>query len=197
MSSTSLLYHGFSISGYQYVSQQFVGGQIIVRIEKDRDHYRCSCCGSADVWAQGHVERCLQTVPIGGKPVFVKLDVPRLFCFQCHVTRQGKLGFAEPRVSYIRAFERYALDLSRSMTIKDVAEHLQVSWDIIKDIQARSLERRYGKPKLKHLKQIAIDEICIGKGHRYLTVVLDLVSGAVVFVGDGKGGDALVSLTSL
>ena len=29
------------------------------------------------------------------------------------------------------------------------------------------------------------------KGHRYLTVVLDLVSGAVVFVGDGKGADAL------
>ena len=29
------------------------------------------------------------------------------------------------------------------------------------------------------------------KGHRYLTVVMDLESGAVVFVGDGKGADAL------
>jgi len=38
----------------------------------------------------------------------------------------------------------------------------------------------------------AIDEISVGKGHRYLTVVLDLASGAVVFVGDGKGGDALL-----
>ena len=27
--------------------------------------------------------------------------------------------------------------------------------------------------------------------HRYLTVVLDLDSGAVFFVGDGEGGDAL------
>jgi len=41
------------------------------------------------------------------------------------------------------------------------------------------------------LKQIAIDEIAIGKGHRYFTVVLDLISGAVVFVGDGKGAEAL------
>ena len=41
------------------------------------------------------------------------------------------------------------------------------------------------------LKQIAIDEINIGKGHRYFTIVLDLLSGAVVFVGDGKGVDAL------
>ena len=41
------------------------------------------------------------------------------------------------------------------------------------------------------LRQIAIDEIAVGKGHRYLTVVLNLESGAVVFVGDGKGADAL------
>src|SRR5262249_44125089 len=58
-------------------------------------------------------------------------------------------------------------------------------------IQARSLQKRFGKPKLGKLRQIAIDEIAIGKGHRYVTVVLDLLSGAVVFVGDGKGVDAL------
>ena len=45
--------------------------------------------------------------------------------------------------------------------------------------------------KLKHLRQIAIDEISVGKGHKYLTLVLDLDTGAVVFVGKGKGADAL------
>src|SRR4029077_9445396 len=35
------------------------------------------------------------------------------------------------------------------------------------------------------------DEIAVAKGHRYMTLVLDLDSGAVVFVGDGKGADAL------
>jgi transposase len=93
--------------------------------------------------------------------------------------------------SYTRQFERYALDLSRCMTIKDVAEHLGVSWDIIKDIQKRFLTRRFSRPKLRRLKQIAIDEISTGKGHRYLTIVLDLRTGAVVFVGDGKGADSL------
>ena len=77
------------------------------------------------------------------------------------------------------------------MTILDVARHLGVSWDVVKDIQKRDLSRRYAKPKLKGLRQIAIDEIAVAKGHRYLTVVLDLESGAVVFVGEGKGGDAL------
>jgi transposase len=78
------------------------------------------------------------------------------------------------------------------MTIKDVADHLDVGWDMIKNIQKRNLEKRFSRPKLKHLKRLAIDEISIGAGHNYLTVVLDLDSGAVVFVGDGKGSDALI-----
>jgi transposase len=102
-----------------------------------------------------------------------------------------KLSFADPRRSYTRSFERMALELSRRMTIKDVALHLHVSWDVIKDIVKRHLGRRFASPKLKKLRQIAIDEISIGKGHQYMTVVLDLRTGAVVFVGDGKGADAL------
>ena len=39
---------------------------------------------------------------------------------------------------------------------------------------------------------MAIDEIAIGHGHRYLTVVLDLDSGAVVFVGEGKNAESLL-----
>jgi len=78
------------------------------------------------------------------------------------------------------------------MTILDVAKHLNVSWDVVKDIQKRNLNKHFANPKLKHLKHLAIDEIAVRKGHRYLTVVLDLKSGAVVFVGDGKGADALL-----
>jgi transposase len=105
--------------------------------------------------------------------------------------RQVSIGFAEPRVTYIRAFERYVLELSQQMTIRDVAQHLHVGWDLVKDIQQRYLSRKFRRIKLQHLRQIAIDEIAIGRGQRYLTVVLDLESGAVVFVGDGKGTDAL------
>lgn len=77
------------------------------------------------------------------------------------------------------------------MTIRDVALHLGVSWDVVKEIVKNDLQRRFSRPKLKDLRQIAIDEIFIGKGHRYLTIVLDLETGMVVYVGHGKGGDAL------
>src|SRR6202790_5371752 len=189
--STSLLYHAFGIVGYHYRSQQFHGGKVTFRIEQPRERLCCPQCGGQDVWVRGHAERTFRTVPIGAKPTFVTLDVARVWCPVCDGVRQVKIGFADPKKRYTRSFERYALDLSRHMTIKDVAEHLQVSWDTIKDIQARSLQRRFGKPKLHKLQQIAIDEIAIGKGHHYLTVVLNLLSGAVVFVGDGKGVEAL------
>lgn len=45
--------------------------------------------------------------------------------------------------------------------------------------------------KAEKTERDSLDEISIGKRHRYLTVVLDLKTGAVVFVGDGKGADAL------
>lgn len=80
------------------------------------------------------------------------------------------------------------------MTILDVARHLGVSWDLVKEIQKRDLTRRFSRPKLSDLHLIAIDEISVRKGRRYLTVVLDLESGAVVFVGDGKGSAALEPL---
>jgi transposase len=189
--STSLLYHRFGIVGYRYVSQIFEPGITTFRIDQPRERLRCSQCRSDQVWAQGGVERTFRALPIGKQPTFIAFKVPRVLCFSCGKVRQVKIAFADPKKHHTRAFERYALELSRLMTIQDVADHLVIGWDTIKDIQARHLQRRFGKPKLHKLKQIAIDEISVGKGHRYLTIVLDLLSGAVVFVGDGKGLEAL------
>ena len=192
--STSLLYHAFGIRGYDYVKTDYREGGVIFTIRRRAHTYRCPLCGSRRVAPRGCQERTFRAVPIGGKPVSVLLPIPRVECSTCQVVRQAPLDFADPRRSYTRAFERYALELSRLTTIQDAARHLQVGWDLIKDIQKRDLQRRYRKPKLNKLKQIAIDEISIGHGHRYLTVVLNLETGAVVFVGEGKGADALEPL---
>ena len=189
--STSLLYRRFGIDGYHYVSQTFVEDNTVFRIEQPREKLRCSACGSNDVWAQGGAERCFQGLPIGKQPTHFLLKVPRVLCQDCGIVRQVKIGFADPKKHYTRALERYAVELCRRMSISDAVEHLQLGWDTIKEMVSKNLQRRFGKPKLHKLKQIAIDEISVGKGHRYLTVVLNLLTGAVVFVGDGKGGDAL------
>lgn len=189
--STSILYHGFGIRGYQYVKADFEGGRVVFSVRQDTEHLRCPACDSSRVVRRGSCQRRFRCIPIGFHPVQIVLDVPRVGCQDCAAVRQVPVGFADEQRSYTRGFERYALELVRHMTIQDVAHHLQVSWDVIKDIQKRSLTRRYEDISLKHLSRLAIDEISIGKGHRYLTVVLDLMTGAVVFVGDGKGAEAL------
>jgi len=189
--STSLLYHGFGIRGYRHVNTKYEDGDILFTIRQDPLELCCPVCGSRDIIRRGQVKRRFRSLPIRKKKVWISLYIQRVFCLICHALRQVKIGFADKRRTYTKSFERYALDLSRHMTIRDVANHLQVSWDIIKDIQKRNLQKRYKRPKLKKLKQIAIDEISIGKGHRYLTIVLDLKTGRVVFVAEGKGSEAL------
>jgi transposase len=189
--STSLLYHAFGIRGYDYLRTDYQDGQVIFTIAQDPADYRCSACGCRHVLSRGHAQRRFRCLPIGRRITAVDFPVPRVECTACGVVRQVKVPFAEARRSYTKSFQRYALELSRSMTIRDVAHHLDVGWDLIKDIQKRDLSRRFAKPKLKHRRYLAIDEIAVAKGHRYLTVVMDLERGAVVFVGDGKGAKAL------
>ena len=189
--STSLLYHAYGLKGYQHVRTSYIQGQVHFTIRLRRDRLRCPVCGSREVHPRGLTERRFRNLPIGRRPVFINYAIPRVACDHCGVIRQVRLDFAEPRRSYTKAFERYVLELSRAMTIQDVARHLGIGWDMVKDIQKDDLRRRFARPKLRNLRQLAVDEIAIAKGHRYVTVVMDLESGAVVFVGDGKGADAL------
>jgi transposase len=191
--STSLLYHAWGIRGYRELAIGFHDAAIHLHIEQNAQTFCCSNCGSRAVMKAGQVPRQFRSLPIGGKAVWIALSIQRLWCTDCGKTRQAKVGFAQQGRGYTHAFARYALELCRHMTIQAVANHLGVGWDAIKEIQKRRLLVRFKKPKLKHLEHLAIDEISIGRGRRYLTVVLDLDSGAVVFVAEGKGADSLLA----
>ncbi len=189
--STSLLYHTWGIRGYEYIHARYEKGGTIFRVEQKDSTLRCSCCGSRDVKKRGVIERTFRTLPVGNRPIFIELAVQRVECLKCSIVRQVNIQFAKQRRSYTKCFERLALDLSRHMTIQAVAQHLNVGWDVIKDIQKRYLYRRFNKPKLSKLKRIAIDEIYLGKRSGYLTVAMDLNSGAVIEVAEGKNAAAL------
>jgi transposase len=169
-----------------------VPGGIEITIQQPRDRCRCPVCEGSNVRLKGAKKRRFHAPPMGSKHVTIVLDVPRVECHDCGTLRQVDIGFARPMRRHIRAFERYALDLLQSMTCKDVAQHLGVSWGMIRDIEKEHLRRHYAKPRLKDVQRIAIDEIAVRKGHKYMTVVLDLDTGRVIFVGDGRGGKSLL-----
>lgn len=189
--STSLLYHAFGIRGQHYVRSEYVGGEVHLHMKQKPEQIRCPACGSFDVIRRGKKERTFKTLPIGTRPVKLLLPVQRVQCNRCSVVRQVRLPFAEPKRTYTKSFARYVLELCRLMTIEDVAQHLGVSWDLVKGIHKRHLRKHYGRPRLKGLRRIAIDEVSTRRGRRYLSIVLDLESGAIVFVGEGRSSDSL------
>lgn len=195
--STDILYHALGLKGYEIAHETSCAGEIILYIEPLEETLRCPACGSCEVIRRGRFERTLRTLSFGCMPLHLVVEVPRVECKDCGAVRRVAVNLAHGQRSYTKAFERHVLELSRHMAMQDVARHLRIGWDTVKDIQKRYLGKRFGKVKVGHLRQIAIDEISIGRGHRYLTVVLDLLSGAVVFVGDGKGADALLPFWAL
>ncbi len=188
--TSSELYHGFAVEGYRTMKTSFVSGRIILEIESARAP-KCASCNSENVIARGAFMREFKAPPLGEKQVVLRLRGQRVQCRDCHAVRRVKIGFALPRCGYIKRLEKYVLSLLRHATMKDVARLVGLGWDTVKDIQKRYLLKRYRRPRLNGVRRIAIDEISIGKQHRYLTVVLDLDSGKVLFVGDGKGAEAL------
>ena len=189
--SISILYHTQNITGYIFERIFYQNGTCIFKIRPKERLVRCPICGCRDVQNRGSVERTIKILPTGMHQNYVRLDIPRVYCPKCKKLRQINLGFTEEYRSCSKAFERYVQDLCKIMTISEVADHLNISWDTVKEIHKRYLGRKYGEPNLKNLKSIAIDEIYNGKKKKYLTIVLNLETGAVIYVGKGKGSEAL------
>jgi len=179
--STSLIYHAFGAVGYQYLKTEYREGMVRFHVEKKPDYQRCAVCGSADVIRKGRETREIRTLPIGKRPVFLVLHLHRLFCKTCEALQLEPILLAEPKKHWAKALGRYIVDLLRHSTVEDVARHLGMSWDTVKEIHVRALRRKYSKRKLKHLKYLGVDEVAVRKGHSYLTIVVDLETGAVVW----------------
>ena len=191
--STSFIYHALGLRDHFYKRTRFFGGAVIIEVFPKPEAIRCPECHSRSVKKRGTVQRDIRTIPIGSKPVLLRSIIQRIWCPFCKFVRQIQLSFSNKGKSYTRVFEKYVIGLSQLMTIKDIANHLRISWDTIKEIQKAHLKLRYKRIKLKNTKRIAIDEISIGKGHQYLTIVMDLQTGRILHVDKGKGGDALTA----
>ena len=188
--SSTLLNRAFGLRDYKYVNTVYKGSRVYFHIEDCRP--RCASCHSEDVVRDGVYERTLRLPPIGLHRVFAVLPVPRLRCRSCGAKRQAEVRFAASMKSYSRAFARLVVELLVHCSVGFVAKFLGIGWDTVKDIHKAHLRKKYAKPPLKQLTVIAIDEIYLGKKLGYRTLVLDLTTGAVVYVAKGRDSKALL-----
>jgi transposase len=189
--STSLVYHAFGAKSYRYLRSDYDGGKLYLHLEKKDKHRCCAACRSRDITFDGNETSTVKTLPIGRREVFLVLHLKVLVCRKCGARRNESRDVADPRKSYTRAFARFALDLLREMTMYAAAIFLRVGWDLVKEILRSNLQRRADRRSFRKVRRIAIDEIAIRKGQDYMTVVLDLDTGRVLFAAEGKDAKCL------
>ena len=185
------LYHQHGVREQICTCAEYGSKTIVLHIKTKEDKFYCTHCKSENVIKSGVVVRDFHTVPVGGKPMVLRMRVQRLECKDCGHVCQEHVHFAAQQTTYTRRLAKYAVELCRIAPIKSVAMHLNLSWNTVKEMVKDYLERNYSKPDITGLKVIGIDEFAVKKGHVYKTIVVNLETGQIVYVGDGKGADAL------
>ena len=193
MATTSYLYHTLGLTRYHLRRTEYRQGAVYYHVEKRKDTRRCSRCGVhwMNLTMNGRFERTFHALPVGRRKQYIVLHGHFQRCESCGGNLREPIDFAEGKVRRIRAFDRLVVDLCLIATIKAVALFLSVGWDLVKAIFKDHLFLRFQRRKLSKIRYIAVDEFAIRKGHHYMTVVIDLETGAVLHAFEGKDAAAL------
>jgi len=146
----------------------------------------CHICGKRANRVHSQERRWVRDLDFGPARVWIRCQYRKIICSHCRKTRLEELGLFDPYLRVTKRLARYVFELSKIMTVREVSRHLGLDWKTVKAIDHKFLEREYGQTNYQGLRILAVDEVSIRKGHRYLTVVLDYESGRVVWVGKDR-----------
>lgn len=172
---------------------------LVIRIAALPSHDRklkCKDCHEADVVPRKGRWRRIRCHDVGRMRCYVEVEVRRLRCRKCGHKFTEHLPFlTSDKARVTRAFEWHIVDLRSHMSISEVADHLGIDWETVKNAEKRVLEAEYKTIDLKGVRRIGIDEIYVfhleRSNRKYVTVVRDLDTGRVLSVTRGKGEAAL------
>ena len=147
----------------------------------------CHECGrpAATVHSQGHY-RLIRDLNLASAQVWLQVRYRKVWCSDCGGVRVEQLSFADASQRVTRRLARYIYGLCKVMTVKEVAEHLDLDPKTVKQIDKEYLEEEHGDTNTDNLRVLMIDEIAVRRGHRYMTVVADYFSGRVIWMGSNR-----------
>ena len=154
---------------------------------------RCGRCGrKAPRYDDGQGTRLWRCNDLGGTKAYVRCEAFRVACPDCGPTVR-RVPWAAHGSRFTYAFEDTCCWCALSMSKLACQELMRVSWRtvgaICSRVEARLSEGR--PPRTKGLVRIGVDETSYRKGHKYMTVVVNHDTGAVVWCHDGHGKKVL------
>ena len=151
----------------------------------------CHACGSQAGRIQQREVRAVRDLNFGSARVVLRCTYRKVWCQQCSQVAVEDLDLFDPYQRVTRRLARAVHELCKVMTVSDVARHYGLDWKTVKNIDKAFLEDQYGQTDYEGLRLLAVDEIAIKKGHQYMTVVIDYVTGRVVWMGRDRKKETL------
>ena len=156
-----------------------------------RFHPVCHLCGQKVSSVHSWTQRSIRDLNLASTQVWIRCKYRKLFCAICQRISIEELELFHPYLRITRRMATYIHQLCKVMTVTDVAQHLQLDWKTVKEIDKQYLEVQYGQPNYDGLRILAVDEISLRKGHKYLTIVLDYETGRVIHVAKDRKAKTL------
>jgi transposase len=104
--------------------------------------------------------------------------------------KSERLDWLADNPLYTRRFAFFVGRRCRATTIKEVAEELFLDWHTVKELDKQYMRQQLRRAGSPAPRVIGIDEIAIGKGHRYRIVVSDLERGRPIWFGGRDRSEA-------
>lgn len=164
----------------------------LIHLQPDQ-RYRPVCreCHSRGIVHSQGLRRVVRDLNFGPAQTYLQVEYRRVWCPRCQQARVEPLEFLDSHKRLTRRLARYVYELCKVMTVLDVARHLDLNPKTVKAIDKHFLNEEFGQTDYNNLRILAIDEIAVKKGHNYMTVVLDYITGRVVWMGEGRSMETL------
>jgi transposase len=184
----------FAVVAVERVRHPVRGPVKVVRVERRDGRHECPECGrrhEAGLFAEAEPIR-LRDCSIGDLETYLEVRPVRIAC--CGGTRVERLPFAMPGFRMTRRFFERIAALCTRLPVQAVAQMARLSWGTVAKADGRAIELALGDrtAALQDLRWIGVDEVSRTGGHVYFTIVTNLKTGRVVWIGDGKGRRGLL-----
>lgn len=166
-------------------------GEVHVHLaHEEMVHWPCPECGAPCKLHDHHPERRWRHLDTCQYQTILHAEPPRSECSE-HGVRVVRLPWAQPQSRFTELFEAIVIEWLKVASQKAVAEQLKLSWDEVHGIMDRAVKRGLARRQAEAVPALGVDEKAFRKGHKYLTLVNDLVRGRVLYVAEDRKQSSL------
>lgn len=181
----------------QYYSVLYPGHRITkIRCEQEHAHLYleptapaiCPVCGEICHHIHERIYREIREVALIGQSFCtLHLYIRRVRCEKCGSHRQEQIPWLESKKRITKYLAvKLQSELRKEQQIKSLSVKHKLAWSTISKLDKEQLEYYFDKIELSDLRYLAMDEFSIKKGHSYATGFMNLETGKMVHVCEGR-----------